>query len=105
MTARITSSGLQIAPALHQFIAQECAPGTGIDPEQFWQALSEFALLFARRPDLDAHGNRLDETPAPAPTPEPAPASEHTAANDSGGGLEPPGLPVAAAPLRTDGAS
>ncbi|KAA6126203.1 lysophospholipase [Cupriavidus cauae] len=85
-------------------VAVETIPGSNhsdiIAHQSTWQALSDFALLFARRPDLDAHGNRLDETPTPAPAPD-----ERVAANDTGGGQEPPGLPVAAAPLRTDGAS
>lgn len=36
MTDRIQKGGLQIATVLHNLIANEIAPGTGIDPDSFW---------------------------------------------------------------------
>jgi malate synthase len=37
MTERTRIGGLQVANSLYQFIEQECAPGTGIDPIHFWR--------------------------------------------------------------------
>ncbi|RVC41563.1 malate synthase G, partial [Mesorhizobium sp. M4B.F.Ca.ET.088.02.2.1] len=34
------TAGLQIARELHDFVAAEAAPGTGIEPEQFWNGFS-----------------------------------------------------------------
>ena len=39
MTDRIQRGGLQIAPGLCELLEHEIAPGTGIAPEHFWQAL------------------------------------------------------------------
>tara|TARA_R110001592_G_scaffold363371_1_gene685637 strand:+ start:252463 stop:254643 length:2181 start_codon:yes stop_codon:yes gene_type:complete len=39
MTDRIQRGGLRIAPVLCQLLEDDIAPGTGISPEQFWQAL------------------------------------------------------------------
>jgi len=40
MTDRITVDGLRIAPELHDFVAQEAIPGTGIDAGTFWTGFS-----------------------------------------------------------------
>ncbi|MFP6807413.1 MAG: malate synthase G [Pseudomonadales bacterium] len=36
MTDRVNIGGLQIATVLHDLIAQEIAPGTGVEPSHFW---------------------------------------------------------------------
>ena len=41
MPKRIECAGLQIDEALHSLLVQEIAPGTGIDPDQFWQGLAD----------------------------------------------------------------
>jgi malate synthase len=40
MTDRVQQCGLQIAPALHQLLEKDIAPGTGVTPERFWQGLA-----------------------------------------------------------------
>jgi len=40
MTARVVEAGLSIAQELHDFVATEAAPGTGVDPARFWQGLA-----------------------------------------------------------------
>ncbi len=45
MADRISVHGLQVAPALHDFIVKEALPGSGVDPEKFW---SGFAALATR---------------------------------------------------------
>ena len=39
MTERVQIGGLQVAKVLYDLIAREVAPGTGIEPDQFWTAL------------------------------------------------------------------
>ncbi len=39
MTDRIQRGGLQISPVLCELLENEIAPGTGIPPQHFWQAL------------------------------------------------------------------
>ena len=63
---RVQTSGLQIAPILHDFIQQEVLSGTGISADAFWKGLAglvkEFAprnrTLLAVRDDLQ---NKIDE--------------------------------------------
>jgi malate synthase len=62
MSERIAASGLSVAKPLHDFIAREAAPGTGLPPEAFWDTLARIleqlgpvsAALLARRDDLQA---------------------------------------------------
>ena len=49
MTDRIHCAGLQIDAALHDLLTHEIAPGTGVNPEDFWQALSELLRDFMPR--------------------------------------------------------
>ena len=60
MSDRIQIGQLQIHSVLHDLIANEIAPGTGVDPQQFWvdfeKILTEFMprnkLLLAFRDEL-----------------------------------------------------
>jgi malate synthase len=62
MTDRIEKGSLRIAPAIHQLLEQDIAPGTGITPEAFWQALEAIVqdlgprnrALLAKRDELQA---------------------------------------------------
>ncbi len=66
MTQRIQQGGLQIAETLYQLVNEEIIPGTGIEPEPFWQALEQILtdlgpknrLLLAKRDQLQA---QIDE--------------------------------------------
>ncbi len=60
MTERVTVGGLQIARSLHDLVAQEIVPGTGIEPEAFWSSfeaiINDLApknrALLAKRDDI-----------------------------------------------------
>ncbi|MDX8470201.1 malate synthase G [Mesorhizobium sp. VK23B] len=66
MTDRIEIAGLRIARELHDFVAEEAAVGTGIDPEKFWDGFSAIVhelapknrALLAKR---DAMQEKLDD--------------------------------------------
>jgi malate synthase len=65
MTDRVEIAGLRIARELHDFVASEASPGTGIDPQTFWSGLSAIVhdlapksrALLAKR---DAMQEKLD---------------------------------------------
>ena len=40
MSQRIECAGLSIDHDLHSLLVNEIAPGTGIDPDTFWQGLA-----------------------------------------------------------------
>jgi malate synthase len=41
MPQRIECAGLQVDEALHKLLVNEIAPGTGIDPDTFWQGVAD----------------------------------------------------------------
>jgi len=49
MIDRIRKGGLQIATVLHDFIGDEAAPGTGIEPDAFWAAFEDIVGDLAPR--------------------------------------------------------
>ena len=47
MTNRIEKNGLQVSAALHDFIAREVLPGSGVEAAKFWSGFSELAHRLA----------------------------------------------------------
>ena len=66
MDQRVQVGGLAVAASLHRFIVEEALPGTGVDPETFWQGADALVHdltprnreLLARREELQS---RLDD--------------------------------------------
>lgn len=60
MNSRITINGLKVARPLYELVAHEAAPGTGIEPDEFWAAFEALVTdlapknraLLAKRDDL-----------------------------------------------------
>jgi len=66
MNDRVKISGLSIDSGLHQLIEKEIAPGTGVDPQHFWQSLADICANFgpgnrALLDDRDILQSKLDE--------------------------------------------
>ena len=49
MTERVTVGGLQVAKPLYDLVQDRIAPGTGIDPDAFWNAFGEIVHDLAPR--------------------------------------------------------
>ncbi len=49
MTERIQAAGLQVAKELYDFINARAIPGTGVDPEKFWQGFAKIVADLAPR--------------------------------------------------------
>jgi malate synthase len=47
--AMVTAAGLRIAPVLHEFAMSELLPGTGVDPEEFWNGMASLVAEFGPR--------------------------------------------------------
>ncbi len=62
MTERIKKGGLQIATVLHDLVANEIAPGTGVEPDAFWASFEKIVntlgpknkALLAKRDEIQA---------------------------------------------------
>ena len=60
MSDRISVHGLQVARALHDFIAKEALPGTGVEPDKFWTGFAALATrLMPQNRALLAERDRL----------------------------------------------
>ena len=63
MTDRIQKGGLQVASVLNDLVVNDIAPGTGIDPEEFWASFEAIIndlgpknkALLQKRVDLQSH--------------------------------------------------
>ncbi len=49
MFNRVSKGKLQIATVLHDLVVKDVIPGTGVDPEQFWQGLEAILIDFMPR--------------------------------------------------------
>jgi malate synthase len=60
MTDRIAVHGLQVARPLHDFIANEALPGSGVDADKFWKGFAELAArLMSQNRELLATRDKL----------------------------------------------
>ena len=63
MTDRIKKGGLEIAAELHDLVANEIAPGTGVEPDHFWTQLETIlADLAPRNKALLAKRDQIQKT-------------------------------------------
>ena len=66
MAGRVEVAGLEVAEVLHRFVVEEALPGSGVEPEAFWEGAASIIHdlaprnreLLARRDELQA---RLDD--------------------------------------------
>ena len=66
MTERVNVRGLEVAKCLHELVERHIAPGTGIDPAQFWEGFASIVWdLGPKNHELlderDAFQVRIDE--------------------------------------------
>src|SRR6476661_10363376 len=62
MEQRVRTGGLSVAASLHRFVEEEALPGSGLDPEAFWQGAGAIVHdltprnreLLARREELQS---------------------------------------------------
>ena len=60
MVDRVSVHGLAVARALHDFIAKEALPGSGVDPQEFWAGFAALAVkLMPQNRALLAERDRL----------------------------------------------
>ncbi|MCX7281371.1 MAG: malate synthase G, partial [Alphaproteobacteria bacterium] len=60
MTDRVPVHGLQVARELHDFLAQDVLPGSGVDAEKFWSGFAALAVrLMPENRALLAQRDRL----------------------------------------------
>ena len=75
----IDQAGLQVAPALSQFIENEALPGTGIDKAAFWSGFSAGARPAPRNRELLAERDRLQQELDTWHRAHPGPVRDHAA--------------------------
>ena len=49
MTKRVEVAGLKVAEPLHELIIHQAIPGTGVDPDRFWQGLADIVAELGPR--------------------------------------------------------
>ena len=61
MSNRIQCADLHIDEALHALVVNEIAPGTGIDPDHFWQGVADIwtCLLYTSPSPRDRSLSRM----------------------------------------------
>ena len=105
MNDRIRIGGLQIATPLYELVAREIAPGTGIEPDRFWQAFE--AIVDDLAPKNRALLEKRDEIQAlmdqwhRAHKDQPLDMAEYRAFLADIGCLVPEGEPFCASPAST----
>ncbi len=78
MTERVQAGGLQVAAELHRFVEEEALPGSGLDPQLFWDGLGALVgdlaprnrELLARRDEIQAALDAWHREHPGAPEPE-----------------------------------
>lgn len=78
MTDRVQTGGLDVAASLHRFVEDEALPGSGLDPQAFWEGAAAIVHdlaprnrdLLARRDELQAHIDEWHREHPGTPDPE-----------------------------------